>query len=174
MNKIEEIINYIRTNTNIPNYGVFIITGLLLDNKKYKDIDSIYDFLTLNLKNFQHMDLIEFDKFLVENNMYVNTYYTKNNNELKKIFDDKKEQNKTDEFIHEDTIELENKIYASKEELNIKYNIDRIINLCCDDKIGWSGCVSNKCYSKSCKENMYYFYLRDKSNNNQKAIVFSY
>ena len=175
MSKIEEIVNYIRTNTNIPNYGVFVISGLLLDNKKYEEINSIYDFLMKNLKYYQNMDLIQFDKFLVKNNMYPNTYYTKNN---KLNYESNPESNleepKTEQNVESTQDENISPLFASDEELQVNFSITNINNFTEKDKIGWSGVNTNVSYYENNKENTYYFYLRDEIGNFQKAIVFAY
>ncbi len=195
MNKIEEIVNFIRSNTNIPNYGVFIICGLLVDNKKYEEIIQIYNFLSLNLKNYQEMDLIEFDKFLVDNKMYENTYYSISKSNLlntkigKKIneeehfkkheeHDNKTQDNEDLEEIkenqqlsNEEQVKPTKKIYASQEELNIKFRVRNIINFEENDLIGWSGVTSRD----QEHNNTYYFYQRDHLTGSfQKAIIFSY
>jgi hypothetical protein len=173
MSKIEEVINYIRVNTNIPNYGVFIITGLLLDNKKYEQINDIYDFLMQNLKYYQNMDLIQFDKFLVENNMYANTYYTNNENNNEENKKNNNENNNKNNNENNCNLNI-GKIYASDDELKIKYSVTNINNFTEKDRIGWSGVNSNVSYYENCKENTYYFYLRNTNGDLEKAIVFAY
>jgi hypothetical protein len=78
MSKIAEIVNYLRSNTRIPNNSVFIFTGLLLEDKIYAETNNIYDFLMLNLQNIQDLNIFELDNFFVKNNMYKKTYYPKN------------------------------------------------------------------------------------------------
>ena len=117
------------------------------------------------------MDLIQFDNFLVVNNMYSNTYYTKDE---KRIFDNDNSVQTSEEEILEN--EMQNseepiKIYASTEELNIKYLVDVVHNFTNDERIGWSG---NILENKNCKENIYNFYLRVNGGNYEKAVSFSY
>lgn len=84
MSKIAEIVTFLRTNTKVPNNSVFIFAGLLLDGKTYSETNNIYDFLSSNLQHIQELNVVEIDKFFVENNMYKQTYYSrinkKNNN----------------------------------------------------------------------------------------------